>query len=173
MARKLERTWPVLPPPHPPPLRRTKTLLSTCTHITAPLAVAVLTIFISTGDTPGPLDNPDDEANDPDVIPPKPLPEEPVPLTPEQVKEQGNEAFKSKNYTKAIDLYTQAIGEGTRPHESGYSSLTLDQTYLRVTNRRTLRTERPHIWPSNDSNRPSPIVNRPPHCKRSRRPQKH
>jgi len=40
------------------------------------------------------------------------LPEEPVPLTAEEVKEQGNEAFKSKNYTKAIDLYTRAIGEG-------------------------------------------------------------
>ncbi|KAF9650720.1 DnaJ-domain-containing protein, partial [Thelephora ganbajun] len=41
-----------------------------------------------------------------------------VPPTPEEVKEQGNEAFKSKNYTKAIDLYTRAIGE--RRNEPSY-----------------------------------------------------
>ena len=36
------------------------------------------------------------------------------------MKEQGNEAFKSKNYTKAIDLYTRAIGEArSQPREPG------------------------------------------------------
>jgi len=73
------------------------------------LAATVLTILISTGD---PSDQPNGEVNEPDPNPLRPLPEEPVPPTPEEVKEQGNEAFKSKNYTKAIDLYTQAIGEG-------------------------------------------------------------
>jgi hypothetical protein len=71
-----------------------------------------LTILISTGDTPGPSDQPNGGVDEPDPTPLRPLPEEPVPPTPEEVKEQGNEAFKSKNYTKAIDLYTQAIGEG-------------------------------------------------------------
>ena len=93
-----------------------------------------------------------------------------MPLTPEEVKEQGNEAFKSKNYTKAIELYAQAIGEGTRPRESDYPSLILGQIYLQAMNRRISRTEQPHIWPSSDSNPPLPIVNRLPHCKRIHRP---
>ena len=67
-------------------------------------------ILTSTGDTPPPPDQPNGEVNDSDATLPKPLPEEPVPPTAEELKEQGNEAFKSKNYTKAIDLYTQAIG---------------------------------------------------------------
>jgi len=109
----------------------------------------------STGDTPEPPDKLNGEVNDPDVTSPGPLAEEPVVPTPEEVKEQGNEMFKSKNYTGAIDLYTQAIGEGTLPRFRlfvAHLDHPLDQIYLQAMNRRTLRTERPHIWLSSDSN---------------------
>jgi DnaJ family protein C protein 7 len=68
-------------------------------------------VLISTGDTPEPPDLPNGEANDQHSPSPKSPLETPVPLTADEVKEQGNEAFKSKNYTKAVDLYSQAIGE--------------------------------------------------------------
>ena len=91
-----------------------------------PPTVTVLTILASTGDTPEPSDQPTGEVNDPDATPQRPLPEEPVPPTPEGLKEQGNEAFKSKDYTKAIDHYTQAIGGHTRPRESGHPPLIMN-----------------------------------------------
>ena len=175
MARRLKRTWPVPPPPRLLLLRQTRTLLLTCTHAAAP-TVTALTTFTSTGDSPSPPEQPNGEANDPDATSLRPLPEEPVPPTPEEVKEQGNEAFKSKNYTKAIDLYTQAIGEDVPATRIwlfvAYLDLLSDQICLRAMNRRILQTERPHICPSSDSNQPLPTVNRPHHCKRIRHPRK-
>lgn len=83
----------------------------TCTRIPAPADSHRLTTLISTGDTPGPSDHPNGDVDDHDSGSQKSPLEPTVPLTAEEVKEQGNEAFKSKNYTRAVDLYSQAIGE--------------------------------------------------------------
>ena len=115
-------------------------------HKTAQLPFTMLTTIISTGDTHNTSDQPDGEVNYPDANPPKPLPESPVSPTPEEVKEHGNEAFKSRNYTKAIDLYTQAIGEGHSHLFISYLDHSLDQIYLWAMNHYILQTEQLHIW---------------------------
>ncbi|KAG6334264.1 hypothetical protein ID866_4821 [Astraeus odoratus] len=67
---------------------------------------------------PQPVSVPTDEPSAPSSPPlqqpepsPSPLPRPPTPVGPtaDEIKEQGNTAFKAKQYTEAVDLYTKAI----------------------------------------------------------------